>query len=74
MGAVQAFARPPRSASRASGVRRVSEGTKCPTRHTPLWLASHLPLKGGDWPSRRVSPIADVAEGGGINEASNLPP
>ena len=29
---------------------------------TPLGLAGHLPLKGGDWPSRRLSPVAKVAK------------
>src|SRR5262245_41623893 len=27
----------------------------------PLWAAAHLPLKGGDWLSLTVSPVADVA-------------
>ncbi len=26
---------------------------------TPLCPAGHLPLKGGDWPSRRLSPIVE---------------
>ncbi|RWN30972.1 MAG: lytic murein transglycosylase [Mesorhizobium sp.] len=26
----------------------------------PLWPAGHLPLKGGDWTSLRLSPIAYV--------------
>ncbi|TGQ05863.1 lytic murein transglycosylase [Mesorhizobium sp. M2E.F.Ca.ET.166.01.1.1] len=30
----------------------------------PLWPAGHLPLKGGDWMSRRLSPIFNVAGGG----------
>ncbi|TPI41706.1 hypothetical protein FJW07_04125 [Mesorhizobium sp. B3-1-9] len=29
--------------------------------HPPLCPAGHLPLKGGDWMSRRLSPIADAA-------------
>ncbi|TPM35604.1 lytic murein transglycosylase [Mesorhizobium sp. B2-3-4] len=28
----------------------------------PLWPAGHLPLKGGDWMSRWLSPISDVAK------------
>ena len=28
---------------------------------TPLWPAGHLPLKGGDRLSQRLSPMADVA-------------
>ncbi|RUW34343.1 MAG: hypothetical protein EOS39_17905 [Mesorhizobium sp.] len=31
-------------------------------RHTPLWPAGHLPRKGGDWTSRRLSPISNAAE------------
>ena len=27
----------------------------------PLWPAGHLPLKGGDWTSRLLSPISGVA-------------
>ncbi|RWN58657.1 MAG: lytic murein transglycosylase [Mesorhizobium sp.] len=30
-------------------------------RPTPLCPAGHLPLKGGDWTSLRLSPITDVA-------------
>ncbi|RWB75180.1 MAG: lytic murein transglycosylase [Mesorhizobium sp.] len=30
-------------------------------RRPPLCPAGHLPLKGGDWMSRRLSPIANVA-------------
>jgi hypothetical protein len=41
---------------------------------TPLWLASHLPLKGGDQPAERLSPIASVAEKGGGVSFANLPP
>ncbi|RUT97701.1 hypothetical protein EOD23_28220, partial [Mesorhizobium sp. USDA-HM6] len=26
----------------------------------PLWPAGHLPRKGGDWMSRRLSPIAKI--------------
>ncbi|TPI67101.1 hypothetical protein FJ420_23360 [Mesorhizobium sp. B3-1-3] len=29
--------------------------------HTPLWPAGHLPRKGGDRMSRRLSPIIDIA-------------
>ncbi|RWB14692.1 MAG: lytic murein transglycosylase [Mesorhizobium sp.] len=29
---------------------------------TPLWPAGHLPLKGGDWLSSRLSQIANVAD------------
>jgi len=29
--------------------------------NTPLWPAGHLPLKGGDWMSSLLSPIATVA-------------
>ncbi|TIX02427.1 MAG: lytic murein transglycosylase [Mesorhizobium sp.] len=29
-------------------------------RNTPLCPAGHLPLKGGDWMSLRLSPIVDV--------------
>ncbi|PBC07057.1 lytic murein transglycosylase [Mesorhizobium sp. WSM3859] len=32
-----------------------------PSLGPPLWPAGHLPLKGGDWMSRRLSPIANVA-------------
>ncbi|TPI69410.1 lytic murein transglycosylase [Mesorhizobium sp. B2-8-9] len=32
-----------------------------PSLGPPLWPAGHLPLKGGDWVSRRLSPIASVA-------------
>ncbi|TPM48040.1 lytic murein transglycosylase [Mesorhizobium sp. B2-3-2] len=32
----------------------------------PLWPAGHLPLKGGDWLSRRLSPTTNVER----NEAS----
>ncbi len=32
------------------------------TRHTPLWPAGHLPLKGGDQPNRKLSSISDIAE------------
>ncbi|TPN93576.1 hypothetical protein FJ980_27065, partial [Mesorhizobium sp. B1-1-5] len=39
-------------------------------RGPPLCPAGHLPLKGGDWMSRRLSPIAGVARRG---EASKLP-
>jgi hypothetical protein len=28
----------------------------------PLWPAGHLPLKGGDWLSSRLSPIANAAK------------
>ncbi|TIL31050.1 MAG: hypothetical protein E5Y67_25090 [Mesorhizobium sp.] len=28
---------------------------------TPLWPAGHLPLKGGDLPSRLISPISTAA-------------
>ncbi|RUU18677.1 hypothetical protein EN933_04400 [Mesorhizobium sp. M7A.F.Ca.US.001.01.1.1] len=28
----------------------------------PLWPAGHLPLKGGDWISRRLSPIFNAEE------------
>ena len=31
-------------------------------RGAPLCPFGHLPLKGGDWLSRRLSPIADVAD------------
>ncbi|TJW35737.1 MAG: hypothetical protein E5X59_34490, partial [Mesorhizobium sp.] len=31
-------------------------------RGAPLWPAGHLPLKGGDWLSRPLSPILNVAE------------
>ncbi|TPL72655.1 hypothetical protein FJ956_11440 [Mesorhizobium sp. B2-4-3] len=30
---------------------------------TPLWPAGHLPRKGGDQTSPRLSPIANVAKG-----------
>ncbi|RUU57957.1 hypothetical protein EOD04_29500 [Mesorhizobium sp. M2C.T.Ca.TU.009.01.2.1] len=30
--------------------------------HTPLWPAGHLPRKGGDQMSRRLSPISNGAE------------
>ncbi|RWC04756.1 MAG: lytic murein transglycosylase [Mesorhizobium sp.] len=30
--------------------------------YTPLCPAGHLPLKGGDWLSHRLSPIFSVAE------------
>ncbi|AZO12365.1 lytic murein transglycosylase [Mesorhizobium sp. M3A.F.Ca.ET.080.04.2.1] len=30
-------------------------------RSTPLCPAGHLPLKGGDWISFRISPITNVA-------------
>ncbi|TPL48100.1 lytic murein transglycosylase [Mesorhizobium sp. B2-4-6] len=30
-------------------------------RGTPLCPAGHLPRKGGDWVSRRLSPIANIA-------------
>ncbi|PBB18641.1 hypothetical protein CK219_18505 [Mesorhizobium sp. WSM4313] len=39
-------------------------------RGPPLCPAGHLPRKGGDWMSRRLSPIAGVARRG---EASKLP-
>jgi hypothetical protein len=29
---------------------------------TPLWPAGHLPLKGGDWLPRRLSPIGNIVE------------
>jgi hypothetical protein len=29
---------------------------------TPLWLASHLPLKGGDWQFPRRHPFCDVRD------------
>ncbi|TPJ61630.1 lytic murein transglycosylase [Mesorhizobium sp. B2-7-1] len=32
-----------------------------PSLGPPLWPAGHLPLKGGDWVSLRLSPIAGVA-------------
>jgi hypothetical protein len=35
--------------------------------NTPLWPAGHLPLKGGDWMSRGLSPISSIEE-----EALNL--
>ncbi|TPK96776.1 lytic murein transglycosylase [Mesorhizobium sp. B2-4-16] len=34
-----------------------------PSPGTPLWPAGHLPRKGGDWLSSRLSPIANVAGG-----------
>jgi len=41
-------------------------GNACPEMpaflRAPLWPAGHLPLKGGDWLSSSVSPIANVAE------------
>ncbi|TPK57129.1 lytic murein transglycosylase [Mesorhizobium sp. B2-4-2] len=39
-------------------------------RSTPLCPAGHLPLKGGDWISPRLSPIADV---GGWAPSAKLP-
>ncbi|RUU32520.1 MAG: hypothetical protein E5Y88_18590 [Mesorhizobium sp.] len=36
---------------------------------TPLWPAGHLPLKGGDWMSPRLSPITNIA---GVNRAPKL--
>ncbi|RWE84340.1 MAG: lytic murein transglycosylase [Mesorhizobium sp.] len=30
--------------------------------YTPLCPAGHLPLKGGDWMSHRLSPISNLAE------------
>ncbi|PTE07488.1 lytic murein transglycosylase [Mesorhizobium helmanticense] len=33
-----------------------------PSLDTPLWPAGHLPLKGGDWVSSRLSPISNVAK------------
>ncbi|RUU21907.1 lytic murein transglycosylase [Mesorhizobium sp. M7A.F.Ca.CA.002.10.1.1] len=41
-----------------------------PRASAPLCPAGHLPLKGGDWMSRRLSPIADLA---GLSEAPKLP-
>ncbi|TIO49738.1 MAG: lytic murein transglycosylase [Mesorhizobium sp.] len=35
-------------------------GTERSSRGAPLCPAGHLPLKGGDWTSLRLSPIADV--------------
>ena len=32
-----------------------------PSLGPPLWPAGHLPLKGGDWMSPRLSPITKVA-------------
>ncbi|RWA68161.1 MAG: lytic murein transglycosylase [Mesorhizobium sp.] len=37
---------------------------------TPLCPAGHLPLKGGDWLSPRLSPISNVA---GLSGALELP-
>ncbi|WP_296746457.1 nitrate reductase [Mesorhizobium sp.] len=34
-----------------------------PSQGTPLWPAGHLPLKGGDQPSRGLSPISSVGDG-----------
>ncbi|TRC96564.1 lytic murein transglycosylase [Mesorhizobium sp. WSM4305] len=39
-------------------------------RSTPLWPAGHLPLKGGDRMSFRLSPISNVA---GRSPSSRLP-
>ncbi|TPL07229.1 lytic murein transglycosylase [Mesorhizobium sp. B2-3-6] len=36
--------------------------TKAAFCHTPLWPAGHLPRKGGDQMSPRLSPITDVKE------------
>ncbi|RWE71300.1 MAG: lytic murein transglycosylase [Mesorhizobium sp.] len=33
-----------------------------PSLGPPLWPAGHLPPKGGDWISPRLSPITGVAE------------
>ncbi|RAZ90089.1 hypothetical protein DPM33_14740 [Mesorhizobium hawassense] len=41
-----------------------------PSLGPPLWPAGHLPLKGGDWVSPRLSPISSVA---GRAAASKLP-
>ncbi|AZO32671.1 lytic murein transglycosylase [Mesorhizobium sp. M1B.F.Ca.ET.045.04.1.1] len=37
---------------------RINGGRRVPAH--PLWPAGHLPRKGGDWTSRRLSPIANV--------------
>jgi hypothetical protein len=33
-----------------------------PAKNTPLWPAGHLPLKGGDWLARLLSPFETDAE------------
>ncbi|AZO07437.1 hypothetical protein EJ068_15140 [Mesorhizobium sp. M2A.F.Ca.ET.043.02.1.1] len=38
------------------------------TLRRPLWPAGHLLHKWGDWLSRRLSPIADIAEEGAAAE------
>ncbi|TPJ29041.1 hypothetical protein FJ425_10600 [Mesorhizobium sp. B2-7-2] len=43
---------------------------RCLRQGPPLCPAGHLPLKGGDWLSRRPSPISDVA---GSSAAPKLP-
>ncbi|TIQ33255.1 MAG: lytic murein transglycosylase [Mesorhizobium sp.] len=39
-------------------------------RGIPLWPAGHLPLRGEDWLSRRLSPISNAAS---VSEAPELP-
>ncbi|RWK55533.1 MAG: hypothetical protein EOR48_11805 [Mesorhizobium sp.] len=41
-----------------------------PSQGTPLWPAGHLPLKGGDWMSPRLSPIANAV---GMSRPPKLP-
>ncbi|RWK66788.1 MAG: hypothetical protein EOR45_35895 [Mesorhizobium sp.] len=43
---------------------------RCRRDSTPLWPAGHLPLKGGDWTSSRLSPTTNVAR---ISGAPKLP-
>ncbi|TPI17464.1 lytic murein transglycosylase [Mesorhizobium sp. B4-1-1] len=42
---------------------------RCLRQGPPLCLARHLPLKGGDWLSRQLSPISNAA---GLSGASKL--
>ena len=49
------------AAQRPGGVASAVRGVKAvPAEVTPLWPAGHLPLKGGDQVSWRLSPIAFV--------------
>ncbi|RWP40915.1 MAG: hypothetical protein EOR04_17035 [Mesorhizobium sp.] len=41
-----------------------------PSQGTPLWPAGHLPLKGGDWMSPRLSPITNAV---GVSRPPRLP-
>ncbi|PYE87410.1 hypothetical protein C7477_11331 [Phyllobacterium leguminum] len=43
-------------------------------QYTPLWLASHLPLKGGDWPASMTALILGMLTIGGNGNDSVISP